>query len=652
MEDLYRKKDKIMKKLITVFLITTLLTVFNACDNFIDVVPDNVSTIDNAFQLRTEAEKVLFTCYSYLPANGDMRDNVGLIAGDELWVPAGLRRRGDWSGRQIAHGNQNVVNPYQNFWEGRNGGNDFYEAIRQCNVLIDRIDTVPDMTDFEKDRWTAEAKFLKAYYHFQLIRMYGPIVLVKENLPVFSASEEVNIPRTHVDEAFDYVVELLDEVINSPSLPDRTETPTELGRTDKAIAHAIKAKVLVTAASPLFNGNTNYAGYTGPDGNPLFSTEPDPVKWDSAASAAKKAIEFAESVGFQLYKFNPQLFQYDLTDTTQTKMNIRNSLAYADGQNPEVIWGNYDSQASAIQAFATPVGLDPQYLSIPPRGALAPPIYIAEMFYSEHGIPIEEDKSWTYNERFEFQEVGPEDKYNLREGRTTVKLHFNREPRFYASLGFDSGIWYGQGRFDDSDTDNLLWIAGKDGEAVSIYNPNRYSVTGYFPKKLVNYRNIIGDSPNYAVESYPWPEMRLADLYLLYAEAKNEAVGPGPEVYEYLNRIRERAGLGTVQDSWTNWSNSPDKYTNKDGLREIIHQERMIELVLEGKRFWDLRRWKEAAAELNKVVTGWSVEESDVPSYYRDRIILNQEFTTKGYLFPLSENVLQSNTSILQNPGW
>lgn len=651
MKNFYLQRKNTMKKLINIVLVGMLLQVSFSCDNFIDVVPDNVSTIDNAFQLRTEAEKVLFTCYSYLPSNGNIRNNVGLIAGDELWVPSGVRRWGGWSGRQIARGNQNVVDPYENFWEGRNGGNDFYEAIRQCNVLIDKIDTVPDISEFEKNRWKAEAKFLKAYYHFYLIRMYGPIVLVKENLPVSAHSNTVNTPRAHVDSSFSYVVELMDKAINAPELPDRNDRPTELGRIDKAIAHAIKAKVLVTAASPLFNGNSNYAGYVDPEGNKLFSSEFDPAKWDSAAAAAKRAIEFAESVGFHLYEFNPQIFQYDLTDTTKHKMNIRNSLAYADGQNPEVIWASYESLANRVQRFATPVGLDPQY-RFGPIGRLAPPIHIAEMFYSKHGVPIEEDKSWTYNERFELKEVGQQHKYNLREGRTTVKLHFDREPRFYASLGFDSGIWYGQGRLDDSDPDQLLFIAGKDGEAVSAQNPNRYSVSGYFPKKMVNYRNIIGNNPNYSVEPYAWPGMRLADLYLLYAEAKNEADGPGPEVYQYLNKIRERAGLETVQDSWTNWSVSPDKYKSKEGLRDIIHRERMNELVFEGKRFWDIRRWKKASSLLNQSTNGWTLEQSEVDGYYRKRIIFNQEFTSKDYLFPLSENVLQSNTSISQNPGW
>src|SRR5690606_6599447 len=107
------------------------------------------------------------------------------------------------------------------------------------------------------------------------------------------------------------------------------------------------------------------------------------------------------------------------------------------------------------------------------------------------------------------------------------------------------------------------------------------------------------------IEEYPWPMMRLADLYLIYAEALNESSGPSEEVFLYLDKIRERAGLKGVKESWTNYSKNPTKPTSKEGLRDIIRRERNIEMCFEGSRFWDLRRWKLAAQELNKNITGW-----------------------------------------------
>jgi hypothetical protein len=146
--------------------------------------------------------------------------------------------------------------------------------------------------------------------------------------------------------------------------------------------------------------------------------------------------------------------------------------------------------------------------------------------------------------------------------------------------------------------------------------------------------------------------IRLASLYLLYAEAENEVGGPNDQVYKYVNLVRARAGLHSVEDSWSSYSKKPTKYTNKDGMREILHSERLIEMAFEGQRFWDLRRWKEAATELNKPITGWDLIQEDAASYYRERVIFNQTFTTRDYLWPLPESELLSNKRMNQNPGW
>ncbi|MDR1223961.1 MAG: RagB/SusD family nutrient uptake outer membrane protein, partial [Tannerella sp.] len=156
----------------------------------------------------------------------------------------------------------------------------------------------------------------------------------------------------------------------------------------------------------------------------------------------------------------------------------------------------------------------------------------------------------------------------------------------------------------------------------------------------------------YTTINYPWPEYRLSDLYLLYAEALNESQGPTDEVYNYLNPIRARAGLPTVQESWTNFSTNPDKYRNQEGLREIIHRERLIELAFEFNRMWDLRRWKKAVEEQNKPITGWDILNADAREYYREKTLFATTFYTRDYFWPLSEKVLLTNPNLVQNPGW
>ncbi|MGV8093110.1 MAG: RagB/SusD family nutrient uptake outer membrane protein [Mangrovibacterium sp.] len=639
-----------MKNRLKIALFVASLGLFSACDNYLDIVPDNVATIDYAFRLRSTTERFLFTCYSYMPSQGSISGNPAFFAGDELWLPPANTSIAAW---QIARGNQRVVDPYCNFWQGTQNGKDLYEGIRQCNIFLENIDIVPDMQESEKRRWTAEVKFLKAYYHFWLTRMYGPIVLIKENLPISAGSDEVKIPRSPVDTCFAYIVQLLDEA--GPDLPDKIDNEaSELGRITKAIELSVKAQVLVTAASPLFNGNPDYQGLTNKDGTSLFNTTPDPEKWQKAADACREAIAFCESLGHQLYYYQPQFSQYDLSDTTLTQMSIRNAIC--EKWNQEIIWANtlsMSDQSQRIQGAATPRGLDPaKTTNSGTVGSIAPPLKIAEMFYSDHGVPITEDKTWDYGGRFNLKMAGETEKYNLKEGYTTAKLNFDREPRYYADLGFDGGIWYGQGHYNDKGSD-LFYVQCKSGQAAAKVNENSYSTTGYWPKKVVHFQSIIGDGNTYTRQNYPWPVIRLADLYLLYAEALNEVnSAPVPEVYQYLDRVRARAGIPSVENAWTNYSRNPSKYQTKEGMRDIIHRERLIELAFEGHRYWDLRRWKEAVSELNKSITGWDLDQETAEGYYRERVILNQTFSTRDYLWPLNENTILANNKLVQNPGW
>src|SRR5690606_35531226 len=139
-------------------------------------------------------------------------------------------------------------------------------------------------------RWVAEVKFLKAYYHFYMLRMYGPIPLIKENLSISAGVEEVKVYREPVEECVAYILQLLDEA--AIDLPNRIEADeTELGRITKVICLAVKAQVLTMDASPLFNGNPDFASFTDSRGAQLFTTTYDPEKWLLAAEALEEAID-------------------------------------------------------------------------------------------------------------------------------------------------------------------------------------------------------------------------------------------------------------------------------------------------------------------------------------------------------------------------
>jgi hypothetical protein len=640
---------KLTMRSIQIITAIIILGHISACKKYLDVVPDNVATIENAFTLRTSAEKFLFTCYSYMPQHGSFNTNPAMTAGDEVWYMFPSRDVAVfyWN---IARGGQNVSNTMANFWEGFNGGENLFVGLRDCNIFLDNIHKVPDMDDFEKERWRAEVTFLKAYYHYYLVRMYGPIPLVKKNLPLGSSPEEIKVFQDPVDSCFSYIVQLLDEAAANEQLPDRivgTEA-TELGRITKAIVLALKAKVLVTAASPLFNGNTDYASFKKTDESSFFNPVYDVQKWERAAQACREAIEFCHANGYGLYRF-PQGSGYNLVPETQLQLDLRGAVTDKEN-NSEVIWPATVSRALDLQRWCMPL-INAGTSGSGPKGILAPPLKMAEMFYSKNGVPISEDITWDYNNRFVLKKGTPTERFYIKPGEETVQLHFDREPRFYANLGFDRGIWYGNW-INNYDSMNIAYVKARKGETAARQGISNFSITGYWIKKLINIGTTAAADGALTMVQYPWPEIRLADLYLLYSEALNEINGPSAEAYQWINLVRARAGLKSVQEAWSTYARESSKYTSKTGFREIIHHERLIELAFEGQRFWDLRRWKQSHLVLNGPIKGWDIEQVDAASYYKEVLLFNQSFKLRDYLWPISLNEMLRNRNLVQAPGW
>ena len=635
-----------MKK-IKILLLVAILGL-NACGNWIDVVPDGVATIDMAFNSRVQTLKYLATCYSYMPQNGNVNADPAMLGGDELWTIDRADKRISRNGLYIAQGMQNVTNPIFESW------GILYRALRDCNIFLDNVEKVPDLPDWERDQWIAEVKVLKAYYHFYLVQMYGPIPIIRENLPMSVDVNAVKTLRDPVDECFQYIVELLDEATAGDMLPlNVLDVAGELGRITKPIALALKAKILVTAASPLFNGNDQQATLLNRDGTQLFNTTYDNTKWQKAMVACKEAIETCHEAGIELYEY-PNTGITRLTDTIAIQMSLRN--AFTLRWNSEIIWANTQSISTGgnegLHQFSMP-RLNPAMSDSPLfRTELAIPLNIANMFYTHHGVPLEDDKTVEINNIYDLRLALPIDKLYVRAGSTTVNIHFDREPRFYAWVGFDCGIWYGQGRIDDQ---SELWhFACKNGD-IDGYRGGIGAVTGYLPKKHIPYTNVLTALSSYSYTPYPWPIMRLSDLYLLYAEAINEAEGPdgvnSVALFEYLDRVRARAGLDKVKESWDQYANTP-KYNNQTGMRQIIQQERMIELSFEGHRFWDVRRWKTAPDLYRIPVEGWNMQEWETASFYISRVLDSRKFGIRDYFWPIRNSDLISNPNLVQNIGW
>ncbi|MBN1927555.1 MAG: RagB/SusD family nutrient uptake outer membrane protein [Prolixibacteraceae bacterium] len=627
-----------MKKHILKYIIVFPLLVSSVSCDFLDVVPDNVATIENAFSDKYNAEKFLATCYSYLPVFSDPWINPGLLSGDEVWFNEEVS--GGWvHAALIAQGYQNSRTPYLNYWDGQERGTRMFVGIRDCNIFLENINYVADLSAIEKKKWAAEVKFLKAYYHFWLLKCYGPIPIIDENLPVYASTSEIKTYREPVDEVFKFIIETLDEAI--PDLPLAVQSETsDLGRITKPIALSIKARVLATAASPLYNGNTDFSSLVDNRGIALFNPTYDQNKWQLAADAAKEAIDICEKAQIKLYDdFKSKNVH---SDTIMLELKLR-SIVTEKG-SPEVIWAatNY-TFSNGYQRMLQPLLINVTNAN-PVSQFYASTLRMAELYYSKNGVPIEEDKEYDYSNRYKMRTAITEDNDYVKSGQATAILHFDREARFYANIAFDRGTYV----LDPT----YYYVQVRAGELATKRNQGEFSATGYFVKKFINPNNAFSGNSYFSNYDFPFPIIRLADVYLLYAEALNEVKdAPDEEVYRYIDMVRERAGLKGVVESWNAHSSNPDKPKSKAGMRDIIHHERAIELAFEGARFWDLRRWKLAEKYMNKPIQGWNISGRNL-DFYKVVTIFTPQFEFKDYFWPIKEEELIKNPNLVQNLGW
>lgn len=648
-------KTIIRKLKISFYIVCTV--VMTSCSDYLDIVPDDgLATLESAFSLRSEAQRYLFTCYGFMPSEGNLDSDAGYMTGDELWSIIDRRESGGtWGGTlfNIARGLQNASSPYANDWGG------IYEGIRCCNILLENAVTVPDLPDWERVQWEAEAKFLKAWYHFHLMRKWGPIPIIKENLSINASIDKVRVARDPIDECFDYVIELLTEAI--PDLPLNEQSREELGRITRPIAASIKAKIMVYAASPLFNNNTDQTTLANRDGTKLFDTAKTPeqikARWDAAVIACKEAIDICEQANFELYSTQSRV---NLNDTLKMDLTLRCSVT--EQWNSEIIWSNTHTGYGANQNLQMAASPNLEWSKYPDMPGLYshinPPLKVAEMFYTNHGLPIENDLAWDTINPIELKAGDDAHRWYLRKDYVTAKLNFNREPRFYAWLGFDGGIWYGGPNVGTNDPipGDLLWVACRYGGAQQKKGYDWGPVTGYFIKKVVNYINRQTSATGYSCLRYHWPLLRLPDLYLLYAEAINESEGPNGahsnDLFTYIDMVRAKAALPGVKEAWDTYSDNPGRYNTQTGMRQIIHRERLIELSFEGQRFWDLRRWKEAPAEYAKGLEGYKITASRAEDYYQRVVLADQKFSLKDYFWPIQVSIIEQNPNLIQNIGW
>lgn len=291
---------------------------------------------------------------------------------------------------------------------------------------------------------------------------------------------------------------------------------------------------------------------------------------------------------------------------------------------------------------------------------------MVERFYTKNGLPIDEDPEFDYQNRFSV--VPFPDGATYGEGQT-IKLNVDREPRFYAWIAFQNGYYECQTESKENAyvakaerTEGKKWLTDftEQGNCGKQGRNNNYSKTGYLNKKGVHPGVAASKSQKEPSKDYPWPVIRLAELYLSYAEA---CIAYNKDGYlekgmVKLDRIRERAGLLSVKDSWKNAKNPIVSYEGNGGLNgkltEIVRQERMIELYLEQQNFWDIRRWKLGDKYFNVPVKGMNIDATDINGFATVKTLpdVRNFDTPRQYLLPIPAAEVSKNPNMVQNPNY
>lgn len=638
-------------------LLVALILLLSGC-TYLDVVPKgDIESVESIFEKRESAENWFKVCHEWLsPFTASHISNPAYMGADEVVAGNFMRQQFSyaWSGLYIADGMQMAQNPYCNMWRK----DAVYNSIRYCNTFLEMVGNVYNMTDDEKVLWSAEIKALKAHYYFELLRHYGPFVVVTQNVAPNADIDDMKLPRSPFDVCVEEIVSLLDEAMKDLPPMNQKEASRKSYHSLESAA-ALKAMTLFYAASPLFNGNPAYANFTNSKGEKLFNATRDSEKWKRAAIAADSALHICLRNGKSLISTTSG--DYVNKDLKDVIADVSKSSLGLNFENQEAIfmfhYEKLDDESWTRWTRPYYKSTDPDY-NASMLGCISPSMKMVEMYYTEHGLPIDQDKEWDYMSRYQLgKETNKKYKNVVELDENVLRLHLRREPRFYAHVAADR-CYFQMG------TGLPVLVEAYQGERfgtlqTSLVNSSPQNLTGYWMKKgsdpdvsNVGYKNAFG-------QEYACVLMRLAELYLMKAEAWNEylEVPDKEHVYEPLNEVRRRAGIPDVEEAWQDYAKDPNKVRTKEGMREIIHREWDVEFAFEGRRFWNLRRWLTAEEELNASQYGWNIIGKDARQFYNNFegpvvVWTKREFIApRDYLFPIrSEEILISGC--VQNPGW
>lgn len=592
---IYKTTIKYMSALVLGLLITT------SCEDYLDQSPEAVIKEEEVFNNFNTYQGYVEDIYQAVTdvtlgkdahTNWNFSDDVIEDRGDML---SSIFDQGNyygwthWKSSQF-FGDIRYANDNSNA-KGRKGhwGSGWY-GIRKANTALKNLDLLTAGTQEEKDLIAGQAYFFRAYFHFEIMRAWGGVAYIDK---VFTPDDDIRLPRLSYRETalkaaedFKKAAELLPASWDETEAGQRTLNQNE-GRITKGAALGYLGKNLLYAASPLMNGvstgNYNY----------------DPELAEEAAKAFNEVIKLANDGyhGLETWEDYFRNFYTLKREIPLGKEIIFNNPIYMQ-------WGkrwNYGEfnlqKLGGWGSYASPTE---NYV---------------ENFGMANGLPIDAEGS----------------------GYDPMNRWENRDPRFYYNIVKDGDRMVQN--FENADTYAQFFVGGR-------HRGNLNSITGYGHKKFAHLTCNKYDRGYGWQYHYESPQMRLADVYLMYAEAVNEAFGPGGSVaggmtaIEAVNLIRNRAQIPSVDS----------RFLNKEDFREVIRRERAVELAFESHRWFDLRRWY--VSHLPQYREKYVLEFDEDHTYFQKKLYNTIVFDQKHYWLPFPNDQVALYPEFEQNPGW
>ena len=607
------------------------MQLLTSCVDYLDKESDTELTLPMVFEDKTRIEGWLANVYSHVPDPywGYARKLGWDILSDDM-TASERWRQWDWKVIPMLLGEWTPSTDWDgNYWSR------LPQLIREANIFIENVHPLPDqgISATEVTYMKAEMRFMIAYYYYLLSNTYGPVPFKPNYIAPtdFNLADLMEGQRPYY-EVVDWVDKELKEV--AEILPAKYTEARKYGRATSIMCLAVRARMLLFAASPLVNGNPDYANHKNKDGENLFSTTADKTKWAYAAQACKELIDAAEAAGHKLYT------EKNDDGTIDPFMSYQNLfLTRYDEGNTEILFARPGgSEYGEYEKHATPAASGGS-------GGLGVTQSLVDAFFMENGLPINDDNS-------EYVETGYSVSDETRDNtvwdtevnggaiskKNTYNMYCHREPRFYITVSYNNSYFTQEKRV-------FNFFNG------SADNPHTHDApqNGYLIRKKISPDlNVKQGTYKYR----PGIVYRLGEAYLNYAEALNESDPGNGDILVYLNKIRERAGIRQYTTGATDDNFIHVDLNDQAEMRKLIRAERRVELSCEGIRYDDLRRWKEAENVLNGDFYGMNFSGKDNSSFYVRTPYLKRVYKKAYYWFPIHQSEIDKNDKLVQSPYW